>query len=118
MQPHDGLEVDHVDRDKRNNQRANLRVVTRKQNIHNVPLTRRNTTGLRGICKTKCNKIVAQIQSKVNGKRLNQYLGTFATAEAAGRAYDDVARLRGEYQVLNFSESKKKQAALKFKTFK
>lgn len=58
-------------------------------------------------------KFVAQIQSKVSGKHLNQYLGTFTTAEAAGRAYDDVARLRGEYQVSNFSESKKKQAVLK-----
>ena len=98
----DGLEADHKDFDKKNNKRDNLRLATRQQNIHHFPLTKRNKTGLRGIYKTRGGTYVPQIQSKVDGKHRCNYLGTFETAEAAGRAYDDVARLRGEYQPLNF----------------
>ena len=98
----DGLEVDHVDQDKTNNQRVNLRIVTRRQNIHNFPLTKRNTSGFKGITKTKNGKWLAQMQSKVNGKKFNRSLGTFATKEGAARAWDAAARLRGPCQSLNF----------------
>lgn len=36
---HEGMEIDHIDRNKRNNNPNNLRVVTHKDNVNN-PLTR------------------------------------------------------------------------------
>lgn len=46
----EGHEVDHKDRDKRNNQRCNLRVVTSSTNQHNRSMPSTNTSGVKGVC--------------------------------------------------------------------
>ncbi len=78
--PPEGLEVDHIDRDTLNNQRANLRWVTPTVNLRNRNLQRNNTSGFRGVCwSKKAGKWSAQI--KVNGKLVN--LGYFESLKAA-----------------------------------
>lgn len=43
------MEIDHIDGNILNNQRANLRVVTHADNLKNQKLRKNNTTGLNGV---------------------------------------------------------------------
>lgn len=91
-------DVDHKDRDRLNNRRANLRSATRSLNHANKP------KGGRALLSRF--KGVRQLPSgrwdcRVGG----DHVGTFDTEEAAARAYDTEARARyGEFAVLNFSD--------------
>lgn len=44
-----GLVVDHKDRDKLNNQRSNLRLVTNSVNLHNRGINSNNSSGHKGV---------------------------------------------------------------------
>lgn len=46
-------EVDHIDRDKKNNRVDNLRWADRSSNNQNTPLQKSNTSGFKGVCFTK-----------------------------------------------------------------
>lgn len=82
------LEVDHINRNKLDNRRSNLRNVTRAQNMQNVGPTIRNTSGYVGV-DYQGGKWRARYRE--NGKTF--WLGRFETAEAAGAA---VARHKEE----------------------
>jgi len=94
--------VDHVNRDTLDNRRANLRIVTARQNSWNRRLlTTRNKSGYRGVSwYSRHKKWVAQI--RVNSRRI--HLGYFISPESAAAAYDRVAReLHEGFTPLNFS---------------
>lgn len=81
-------DVDHRDRDRQNNRWANLRAATRSQNIHNMGMRERNTSGRKGaIWDAHRGKWQARIT--INGK--HAFLGRFETRDAAGDAYDAAA---------------------------
>lgn len=92
--PSEGLEVDHRDWNKLNNQRHNLRVVTHATNERNKPISRRNTSGYKGVCWDKRRrKWVAK--TKHDGHHVN--LGRFEKIEDAVTAYESfVSTLRLE----------------------
>lgn len=87
----DGREVDHVDRDKLNNRRSNLRVVTHAQNVQNFPSHRGSTSGHRGVhWSSRKRKWVAKV--RVNREQI--FLGHFESEmDAAVAARDARARL-------------------------
>lgn len=94
-----GVEVDHINGDPLDNRRANLRVVDKKQNQwnqHNV----RGRIGFKGVSwdnKRQC--YVGRIRDGIHCL----YLGNFAEAEWAARAYDRAAfDQRGAYAKLDF----------------
>jgi hypothetical protein len=95
-----GGDVDHVDRDRLNNDLSNLREVTSRENRLNSGMPRNNTSGFRGVCWCKAKqKWFAQIYYE--GKKL--HLGYFTSKEEAARAYDAAAKeLNGEFAQLNF----------------
>jgi transposase-like protein len=87
--------VDHIDNNKTNNCLFNLRWVSQQQNTFNRLMSKRNTSGIKGVswCK-RSNKWLAQIKSK--GK--NIHLGYFNNIEDAKLARQNKAReLFGDY---------------------
>lgn len=97
-------EVDHVDHDGLNNQRANLRLATRTQNCQNRRSRRRSTSRYLGVSfDAASGKWRARICHRASGAAdRNTYLGRFDSEEAAGRAYNEAARrLFGEFANLN-----------------
>jgi hypothetical protein len=98
LNPPDGMEVDHVNRNKLDNRRRNLRAATRRQNDCNRAAWK--TCGYRGVALTP-RKTPWAARIRVNGKLT--HLGSFHSAEEAARAYDAAAILHhGEFAVLNF----------------
>ena len=96
MQP-GKLQVDHIDGDKCNNQRTNLRVVKHSQNIQNVPPKANNTSGFVGVSK---NGIYWQANIYKDGKR--KFLGNFKDKNKAASAYNVAAlELFGKNAYLN-----------------
>ena len=83
-------EVDHLDRDGLNNQKVNLRVVNRKENLNNkgvYKLSKANKSGIKGVTRhTKNNAWV--VQKRINGK--NKYLGSFADIKEAKKCYEKI----------------------------
>ena len=72
--------IDHIDGDKCNNKIENLRSANRSQNEYNKKISKRNSSGIKGVywCKTK-NKWVAQITHNKNKKQI----GCFDNMEEA-----------------------------------
>lgn len=76
-------EVDHIDRDPKNNAWSNLRACCRRTNLGNTR-NKNNTSGFKGVCFHKrSGKWLAQIKRNKKTK----YLGLHDTPEAAAQAY-------------------------------
>lgn len=80
MQPPKGMQVDHINRNKLDNRKCNLRIVTNQQNHFNRPINKNNKSGCTGVSYNKvCKKWCCQISR--DGKC--QYSGLFDTKEEA-----------------------------------
>jgi len=99
MQPPEGMVVDHIDRNRANNRRSNLRVCTQRQNRCNSrPCGGRS--GFKGVS-PQGHKWVSQL--KYRGKSYRA--GVFADPVDAARARDLLAvDVLGEYAWLNLPE--------------
>lgn len=81
--PPAGQVVDHINGEKLDNRRANLRIASYAQNSQNKKRLKTNTIGFRGVTfHALARKFQAQIM--VNGKQI--YLGLFSTPANAARA--------------------------------
>lgn len=82
-------EIDHIDGDKLNNRRANLRFCTHQQNCWNQRLKSSNTSGAKGVhfC-TKTNRWRTIIT--VSDKAV--HIGRFDTIREAAIAYNEAAK--------------------------
>ena len=89
-----GLYTDHINRNKLDNRRCNLRVVTQSRNISNRNRDPRNKSGVTGVYfHAAAQKWCAEI--KVDGRR--HYLGLFESHEMAATTRRDAElRLLGE----------------------
>lgn len=101
MDAQKGQQIDHINGDKLDNRKENLRVANASTNKANCGLRKSNTSGYKGVSKAtgKRNKQwTAEI--KVNYKRKN--LGYFYTPEEAAEAYNKAAiEAFGEFAKLN-----------------
>ena len=88
-------QIDHINGDKLDNRKENLRIANRNQNAWNVGKHSNNKSGLKGVYFHKATgKWASSIRA--NGKR--KHLGLFDTKEGAYEAYCRKAvELHGEF---------------------
>lgn len=93
------VEIDHINRDKLDNRKSNLRICTRGQNQVNKPIQKNNTSGYKGVSWNKrLGRWVAYISE--NGKA--KQLGLFNTKEEAAMAYNKKCiEVSGKFAYLN-----------------
>lgn len=93
--PHgDTRQGDHINRDRLDNRRENLRIVTREQNSQNIPPRTNSTSRFRGVAKISgSNRWRATL--RVDGKKV--VLGRFATELEAAEAAREARRLHMPY---------------------
>lgn len=91
----DTQEVDHIDGNRLNNQKSNLRACSKSNNQWNRKTNKNSSTGFKGVhLDVKSGWYYARIQ--VSGKRIN--LGSFSSAESANQArMDALAEYHGEF---------------------
>lgn len=94
---------DHIDGDKLNNTRLNLRKATRRQNGKNVTKTfdrKNNKSGYKGV---SYHSEYGYYQAVIGVDNKAKWIGKYSTALEAAKAYDEAARAyHGEFAYLNF----------------
>ena len=94
-----GEVIDHINGNKLDNRRSNLRVCTASQNSCNRGKTVKNRSGFKGVVLNRGRYVVA---IRLLGKAYS--FCSYKTAEEAAHVYDQVAmQLHGEFAATNFS---------------
>jgi hypothetical protein len=103
MQAPDGIEVDHINRNRLDNRRANLRLATRAQNGQNRgKFSPRTHSRYKGVTWHSRNRYW-QAMICVNGNRI--YLGGYKSEREAALAYNNAAvKYHGKFANLNILE--------------
>ena len=98
-----GMDVDHINGNRLDNRKINLRICTRAQNRKNCR-SRGGSSRFKGVTWDKSKKRwTAQIQSD----KKHYLIGRFKKENEAARAYDVAALvLHGEFACLNFGSAK------------
>ncbi len=99
LDPPKGFMPDHINGDRLDNRRCNLRVVNALQNAQNRTKNRRSISKYKGVSwKVENNKWQARIRIEYS----QHHLGLYDTEEDAAFAYNNAAKLHhGEYSRLN-----------------
>lgn len=96
----DGFEIDHINGDKLDNRRANLRTCTHQQNGFNQKRLETNTSGYIGV---SFSPRLGCFEAYIHHNGSKHHLGLYSDPAAAARVRDCVARLLfREYARLNF----------------
>lgn len=100
--------VDHINHDTLDNRKKNLRLCTNSQNQGNSKLTKRSTTGYKGVKLIKDPRYKhKKYQAKITVNNKVHFLGCFYTAEQAAEAYNNAAiKYFGEFAKLNVVKGK------------
>lgn len=116
LRPPADMVVDHINGDRLDNRRANLRVCTQTENLANGKPHRDGKSKYRGVCFRK-REGTWRAQISLGGQK-SKYLGQYPTEEEAAMAYDHAARERyGDFARLNFpSPSASHQATAPYLT--
>ena len=93
-------EIDHINGDKLDNRRANLRICTHQQNAFNQARRCTNTSGYIGVSPVRD---AGYFEAYIHLHGHKHHIGLFPSARHAARVRDNIARLvYGEYARLNF----------------
>lgn len=83
MNPGEDLVIDHINRNRLDNRRDNLRICTQQENLFNKSIQCNNTSGIQGVSWDK-NRNKWLVHITVNRKQI--HLGYFNTIEEAAEA--------------------------------
>lgn len=99
--PYPKYQVDHINGNKLDNRRSNLRIVDNSKNHANIGLLKNNKSGYKGVW--FCNRNKRKWVANVWCNNIKHHLGCFNTREEAAMAYNNKAiEVFGEYAKLNF----------------
>jgi hypothetical protein len=91
--------IDHINHNRLDNRKENLRFADSAQNKHNEGINSANKTGYKGVIYNRFTKKY-QAKIRVYGQRI--HLGSFETAEDAAKAYQEAAiKYHGDYVFRN-----------------
>ena len=95
----DSLVIDHINHDKLDNRKSNLRICTHSENHAARRIQSNNTSGYKGVTYDKARSKY-EVQIKFNGKKY--FVGRFRNIIDAALAYNEKAlELHGDFAVLN-----------------
>lgn len=86
----DGMDTDHINRNKLDNRRSNLRSATRQENVNNTGKRVTNKSGVKGVCWHNGERMW-RAQITKDGKKY--FLGRFDSLEKAAQAYSNANKL-------------------------
>lgn len=110
MAPPEGYEVDHINHNKLDNRRCNLRVCTRAENGRNIRKTNNRSSRYKGVSRSKKGPDMINNRSKqwtcgITYDGEYHWVGMYATEEHAALVYDEWAQEHhGEFACLNFPD--------------
>jgi len=105
-----GLEVDHINHNRLDNRRCNLRIATRRENCANTRPTVNCSSGYKGV--SFCKQTKKWRAFVTPDGRATTTIGRYDTAEEAALVRDQaVFQLHGEFAWLNFPDKVKKTDA-------
>ena len=100
----ENYEIDHIDRNKTNNNLENLRLATRSQNVRNISITSKNKSGYKGV---SWNKQVSKWVVQIRQNKIKKHIGYFDNVIEAAKAYDNALKsIDPIYGNFNFGENK------------
>lgn len=82
-------EIDHINRNKLDNRKENLRAVSKSVNRQNMKLSARNTSGYRGV--SSSGRMNKPWYASIRLGPKTKPLGRYTTKEEAAQAYDKAA---------------------------
>jgi len=85
----DGLDTDHINRNKLDNRRSNLRSVTNQQNQFNLPLSKINKSGYKGVFWVEDRK---KWQARIGFNNKSYNLGRYSSLEDALKIREEAER--------------------------
>lgn len=99
--PDDQL-TDHINHDKLDNRRENLRAVSHQENMANREINSNNKSGYKGVHWNKHAQRVKRWNAAIGNIGKAMTIGNYHTPEEAALAYDCAAiQLRGDFAKLN-----------------
>lgn len=91
--------IDHIDGNKLNNQKSNLRLSTPSTNQINRSIPKQNTSGYKGVCKIPNSE---KWRARIMYKGKLHCLGSYIKKEDAAKAYNEAAlKYFGDFAWLN-----------------
>jgi len=91
MNPPPNMQIDHINKNKLDNRRCNLRICTNSENQMNRGKTKANTTGFKGVNRDKRRKR-KNYRAQIKANKKSYYLGSFDKPDEAGLAYIKAAK--------------------------